>query len=176
VDYSVILLNKNLPHDTSAPYAGGDKPVLWSITGNYEPYEYVTGYGDKDENGELLPPDTPTGFAVEMIARTCDLCGLSCEWVLEDTQNCWTSAGFPGVGLQAGYFDACNAFTNTARRQLGVDFSDSIALPRAAVRGRVQKERKKGKGCIKCRAAASSLLRLLLRINSDGLRPLYRAH
>ena len=64
----------------------GDTPVLWAITGNYEPYEYVTGYNDIDENGELLPPDTPTGFAVEMIVRTCDLCGLRCEWVLEDTQ------------------------------------------------------------------------------------------
>ena len=46
--------------------------------------------------------------------------------------NCWTSAGYPGVGLQAGYFDACNAFTSTARRQLGVDFGDAISLPRAA--------------------------------------------
>ena len=50
------------------------------LSGNYEPYEYVTGYNDADENGNLLPPDTPTGFAVEMIVRTCDLCGLQCEW------------------------------------------------------------------------------------------------
>lgn len=110
----------------------GDKPVLWFISGNYEPYEYVTGYNDFDESGEMLPPDTPTGFAVEMITRTCDLCGLQCEWVLDDTQNCWSSAGFPGVGLQAGYFDACNAFTKTGRRQLGAAFSDSIARARPA--------------------------------------------
>jgi hypothetical protein len=25
----------------------GDKPVLWEITGNYFPYDYVTGYDDK---------------------------------------------------------------------------------------------------------------------------------
>jgi len=70
--------------------------VLWFISGNYEPYEYVTGYGDLDENGKPLPPDQPTGFAIEMITHTCDLCGLKCDWVLEDTQTCWTSAGFPG--------------------------------------------------------------------------------
>ena len=25
----------------------GDDPVLWMLSGNYEPYEYVTGYDDK---------------------------------------------------------------------------------------------------------------------------------
>jgi hypothetical protein len=41
------------------------------------------------------------------------------------------------VGLLAGYFDACNSYTDTARRRLGVDFGDSISRPRAAV-GSVQ--------------------------------------
>ena len=91
-----------------------------------------SGHDDVDEEGNALPPDTPTGFAVEMIARTCDLCGLRCDFVLGDTQECWTSAGFPGQGLQAGWFDACNSFTSTARRKLGVDFSDAIGKPRPA--------------------------------------------
>jgi len=67
-----------------------------------------------------------------MVTRVCDICGLQCDWVLEDHQNCWTTSGYVGVGLSAGYFDSCNAFQSTARRLLGVDFSDSIALPRPA--------------------------------------------
>ena len=79
-----------------------------------------------------MPPDKPTGFAVEMIEEVCRVCGLDCELVLERNENCWSSGGYPGVGLQSGFFDACPAFTNTPRRQTGVDFSDGITLPRAA--------------------------------------------
>ena len=36
-----------------------------------QPYDYVTGYNDFDDEGNLMPPDTPTGFAVEMIDEVC---------------------------------------------------------------------------------------------------------
>ena len=115
---------------------GGDRDddaLLFAITGNYEPYEYVTGAGERDVlTGDALPADVPTGFAVETIKRACDACDLSCEFVLADAADCWTSGGFPGLGLQAGHFDACAAYTATSRRQLGVAFGDAVSRPRAA--------------------------------------------
>ena len=51
---------------------------------------------------------------------------------MADTQECWTSTGFTGVGLAAGYFASCIPFDMTARRMLGTDFSDSIVLANPA--------------------------------------------
>ena len=109
-----------------------DQTILWSITGNYEPYEYTTTRSDIDGKNVSLPAGKPSGFAVDLAAAACAVCSLKCDFVLADTQDCWTSGGFPGNGLSAGHFDGCLAFMDTARRRLGVSFSDAIAKPRPA--------------------------------------------
>ena len=137
--YAVVAYASNRAREPADPDLAdaaralwGDRPVLFAATGNYEPFEYVTARGDVDGDGAPLPPDRHTGFAVDLALAACEVCDLDCDFVLADTQDCWTSAGFPGVGLTANHFDACLGYADTSRRRLGVDFTDAIVRPRPA--------------------------------------------
>ena len=97
-----------------------------------EEIESLFNRADKDGGGAPLQSGKPSGFTVDLASAACAVCSLRCEFVLSDTQDCWTSGGYPGPGLSAGHVDGCLAYSDTARRRLGVAFSDAVSKPRPA--------------------------------------------